>query len=471
MVDQPTRGRVAVVGAGISGLTAAKKLVDAGYQVDVYEGGNRVGGKIHTIRQADGQVADVAAEFIDSDQENLIQLCKSLNVPLAPGAQVLTTRYKQRDGTMLSDTQFEQAYLPLAQQVNADKKTIAADPMGARAQYLDGISTLQYLKELAASARGVDPAIVDVAAQGFSSERGRPASQISALQFVHEAGKDFIASDCAYRVEGGTKQLIDALRADLEAKGTRFFLNAKVQEVDKRGGKFTLKSTATEGDQGAYDKIVLAAQAHTLAAIDGLDKLGFNPEDLDTLQQLQYTHNTKITIKTKIPIAENGFFMSSAGYQTWNRAPGEVVFLIGDDLPARYKPQALLDHVLEDYARAHGTTADALFDKSQINYNGPNMQKPCYATPAQGQVLRLQRFSQRADELARQGVGIVGTYLPSHAPAGRACGYMAHGVESADRATSLLMQQQRGQAGAEPSFTAREEARRKAVAAQGHQLA
>ena len=50
------RGRsVAIVGAGVSGLTAGWKLAKAGYQVTIYEGDNRYGGRSLTPRPSDEQ--------------------------------------------------------------------------------------------------------------------------------------------------------------------------------------------------------------------------------------------------------------------------------------------------------------------------------------------------------------------------------------------------------------------------------
>lgn len=40
-------GRTVVVGAGASGLAAAKKLIGAGYDVEVVEARDRIGGRAH----------------------------------------------------------------------------------------------------------------------------------------------------------------------------------------------------------------------------------------------------------------------------------------------------------------------------------------------------------------------------------------------------------------------------------------
>jgi len=40
--------RIAIVGAGIAGLTAALTLQDAGLSCSVYEASNRIGGRMHT---------------------------------------------------------------------------------------------------------------------------------------------------------------------------------------------------------------------------------------------------------------------------------------------------------------------------------------------------------------------------------------------------------------------------------------
>ena len=60
--------RVAIVGAGLAGLTAANELSKAGLKPVVYEGSTRLGGRCFSIRfQFHGQIAEHGGEFINHD--------------------------------------------------------------------------------------------------------------------------------------------------------------------------------------------------------------------------------------------------------------------------------------------------------------------------------------------------------------------------------------------------------------------
>lgn len=67
------RQRNLVIGAGMAGLTAARRLAEAGRQVLVLEARDRVGGRIRTIREGD-QVLELGAEFIHGNPPELWDL-------------------------------------------------------------------------------------------------------------------------------------------------------------------------------------------------------------------------------------------------------------------------------------------------------------------------------------------------------------------------------------------------------------
>ena len=68
--------KVAVVGAGISGLQAALLLESQGFEVTVFEARNRIGGRLETVTDNGEAVYEAGGEWIDSDQPLLHDLVK-----------------------------------------------------------------------------------------------------------------------------------------------------------------------------------------------------------------------------------------------------------------------------------------------------------------------------------------------------------------------------------------------------------
>src|SRR4030095_6250485 len=70
---------VAVVGGGLSGLFAARTLVQAGKTVVVLEGNNRTGGRIRH-GTVGGAVCERGAEWVSSFQPNIRALLQELDI-------------------------------------------------------------------------------------------------------------------------------------------------------------------------------------------------------------------------------------------------------------------------------------------------------------------------------------------------------------------------------------------------------
>ncbi len=77
--------RIAIVGGGIAGLTAALALQDAGLRSTIYEAATRVGGRMHsdTTTWLNGQVSEHCGELIDSTHKTILGLAKQFNISVA----------------------------------------------------------------------------------------------------------------------------------------------------------------------------------------------------------------------------------------------------------------------------------------------------------------------------------------------------------------------------------------------------
>jgi monoamine oxidase len=75
---------VVVVGAGLAGLAAARRLVDAGAEVVVLEARERVGGRTLTLPAADGTPIDHGGQWIGPTQHRIAALAERLGVTTYP---------------------------------------------------------------------------------------------------------------------------------------------------------------------------------------------------------------------------------------------------------------------------------------------------------------------------------------------------------------------------------------------------
>jgi monoamine oxidase len=75
---------VVVVGAGLAGLTAARRLEAAGHSVAVLEARNRVGGRTVNASIGGGDVVEMGGQWVGPTQDRILALASELGVPAFP---------------------------------------------------------------------------------------------------------------------------------------------------------------------------------------------------------------------------------------------------------------------------------------------------------------------------------------------------------------------------------------------------
>src|SRR5262245_9323597 len=72
---------VLVIGAGLAGLAAAKRLAESGMQVTILEARDRIGGRVHTVRDKRLPVPiELGAEFMHGKPDEIWHIVKKENL-------------------------------------------------------------------------------------------------------------------------------------------------------------------------------------------------------------------------------------------------------------------------------------------------------------------------------------------------------------------------------------------------------
>ncbi len=175
-----TGERIAVIGAGLAGATAAARLADADYQVTVIEARDRVGGRLHSRVDDSWPVpVQLGAWLFGPDDADLVDTLESEDVGIVDLAGV---RWRGPDGDVEPLTS-EPLTAAIATARDAADDTAVADALTAAGIDADDPSTAALLAVLA-TASGADAGeLSSWFAPPFPAEEPR-AARDSLLPFV-----------------------------------------------------------------------------------------------------------------------------------------------------------------------------------------------------------------------------------------------------------------------------------------------
>ncbi|HEV7587976.1 MAG TPA: FAD-dependent oxidoreductase, partial [Longimicrobium sp.] len=300
------RTNVCVVGAGIAGLTAAYRLRQHGVPVRVFEAQNRVGGRMYSLRNhfADGQVAELGGELIDTGHASIQRLASELGIALddvdayAPGAAREVWFF---GGARRSDAEVVEAFRPVAAAIQRDLATLADDDVTADApnggEALDRTPLSAWLDRTVG--RGWFRDLLEVA---YVTEYGLEVDRQSALNLLlmlnHERpGREFRVlgeSDERYHVRGGNDRITTALAERLDgAVETGTVLEAVSRRAD---GTLVCAFQRGSGRMEVAARHVILAIPFTLLRSVELDDLRLPPDKRRAIDALGYGTNAKLMV-------------------------------------------------------------------------------------------------------------------------------------------------------------------------------
>ena len=340
---------VVVIGAGLSGLVAARDLVAAGKRVTVLEARDRVGGRTLSVPLA-GQVVDLGGQWIGATHDRLRALCDQLRVDTfhqyGRGRKVLVRRGRRRTYRGLLPRIPVMDLVELGWKIATLEKLARSVPLerplgAALAAEWDAQSLAAWLEQRVRTDGARD--MLGLAAQMIFAVEPRELSFLYFLLYVHAGGgltrlADTRGGAQERRIRGGAQQLCERLAAALPEPVA---LEQPVRAIaqDRRG---VVVRTAT----GAK---ILAGRAILAAPPVLLDRIAFEPALPPMRARLQRSMPAGSVIK--VVLAYDRPFWREAGFAGEAISVDGVVRAVFDDTSPDGSHAALVAFVVGDAAR------------------------------------------------------------------------------------------------------------------------
>jgi monoamine oxidase len=234
---------VIIIGAGATGLLAARQLSEAGLAVTLLEAAAQPGGRMHTLEGKDftGPI-EAGAEFIHGNLEWSLRLAKEAGIPLHP---VRGQMVRVRKGNWGGDPMATEGWEELMQKMAALQED----------QPLSTFLTTEFPGERYAGLRDS----VRGFAEGYDlADMNRASTKALYKEWAHEGDEE------EYRLEGGYRRLTDFLIAQCRANGCAIHLSSPVSFI--RWQTDSVEVTTTAGQVFSGNRILITVPLSVLQA-------------------------------------------------------------------------------------------------------------------------------------------------------------------------------------------------------------
>lgn len=323
LAQEKSRPReILVLGAGVSGLTAAIALQRRGHKVTVIERQNRIGGRLLSVALGDGMFTEAGGGHFRSNMPLVLDYVRHFNLPLLSlndGLPLYMVDGKSVKSANLADWPWRlnpsERNVSIASSLNQylfraglDTQSVldANWPNPDVLEKLDNILLGDLLRHVGAS----DDFCKLLGAHGGTFT---PSSQ--ALGIIADLAYHF-GDQNVFRIRGGNVRLPLAMAAAIGPD--KVVLNAQVTEIDQTGDR--VRVSTSDGKQFVGDAVV------STIPFSVMDEVTVKPEwssgKARMFAEMEWDKTVKIIVKTKSPswLAQNvrGWPMAG-GDRPWER--------------------------------------------------------------------------------------------------------------------------------------------------------
>lgn len=451
-------GPVLIVGGGIAGLTAAYSLMKAGVDCEIFEGSERLGGRMFTKRKfnADGMFCELGGELVDTNHRHLIALCHEVGLEM----QSLAKTEKGVDfyhfgGRIYTEADVIPAFEPLARRIAADAQglTDAQGQYTAKAKALDAVNLKSYLAGSASTTPAWLLAMLDIA---YTCELGLDSRHQSALNLVDLISPDtthgfelFGSSDEAWRVRGGNDSLPTAVAQRIAGK-VKVHHGHELKAIASRGDAVVLTFRhGSERVKRESAQVICALPFSVLRGIEGVQSLRLGAAKKRSIAEMGYGTNMKVMwgVNERVwrqPASGSTFFCNGSVVsglpfqQVWETSRGQqgrsgiLTNFIGGSAGANWTPERLkaFPHEVQQVF----PTLAGQWDGNRAIMNWPQTKwvKGSYSAPLPGQYTWIREAAVTSE--LNEALVFAGEHTSV-----KFGGFMNGGVESGQRAARKVL--------------------------------
>jgi monoamine oxidase len=338
LANAATAPSIAVVGAGLAGLTATYRLKQAGFTAKLYEARtDRVGGRCWSDTfPGSNLIYEHGGELIDQGHTELRQLSQELGldeVNLLASEDNGTEPFQLFDGQFYSFTDATNDLKGIWQQIHSDTSAAGYPTLWnsntQRGGELDAMSITDWINAYVPG--GMSSRLGQLLDVAYNIEYGAECTQQSSLNMLYLLGfagqgqlRIFGQSNEKYHTVGGNDQIPERLAAALPGQlKMGYELTAVANNSD---GSWTL--SFGNGKSTRVDRVVIAIPFSILRSVD-LSKAQFEERKMQAINQLGMGTNSKMHVgfKTRFwrGLGCTGETYADTGYQnTWEVSRGQA---------------------------------------------------------------------------------------------------------------------------------------------------